>query len=733
MANRRLEGWLFDVDELGPQVALWVYLQDGQLVRLTDEFKPLVYVQGERARLKKLAWELERLGVISSVSWMERREFWSGELIEVLELHLADASLLPKLRRFAAARDREFVFYNCDIPAAQSYLYLKGLFPLGKLACEVDAAGNVLELAATNSVWEADYQLPPLRTLTLYGERMQPATDRSRIHLECAGESIALRLKDGAQAVESFNAFIDKHDPDLILSERGDTLLVPALLRLAKKNRLDLRLDRDRVITTRKIETEGRTYHAYGRIVYKGPSYPLFGRWHIDRRNSFIYRETELNGLLELARLAKIPVQRMARTSPGTAMTSMEMDRAVNDGILIPWRKSEPERYKTALDLLTIDKGGLVFQPPVGAFEQVAEIDYASMYPSIMVRHNISPETVLCSCCDNSVVPEAGYNICEKRRGLIPRTLAPLVARRKEYKRLMRACESASEREVYDARQTAIKWMLVSSFGYLGYKNARFGRIEAHEAVTAFGRDKLLKAKELAEVAGFRVLHALTDSLWIKREGASRADVLALCEQITQATEVEMALEGIYDWIVFLPSKVNSTRPVPARYYGVLDAAKMKLRGLACRRSDVPPFIKEAQWEMLAVVAQGKTIADLWQCREAVERVRQARIGELERGAVDPDKLMVRRTLSKEIEDYTVETRTALAARQLESAGVRVHPGERVRYVITDAKAKDKSRRVHAGGIEPLPDYDAQAYIKLLNDAADEVLMSASNCAFRGG
>jgi len=375
MANRQREGWLFDVDELGPQVALWVYTNDGQLVRLTDEFKPLVYVQGERARLKRLASELERLGVISSVIWMERREFWSGQTIEVLELHIADASLLSKLRNFAAARDHEFVFFNLDISAAQSYLYLKSLFPLGHLTCEVDEAGNVLEIASTENLWEADYQLPGLRTLTMHGERMQPATARSCIHLECAGDSLALRITDGAKAVESFNAFIDKHDPDLILSGRGDTLLIPALLRLAKRNRLDVRLDRDRVVTNRKIETEGRTYFSYGRIVYKGPSYPLFGRWHIDRRNSFMARETGMEGVLELSRLAKIPVQRMARTSPGTAMTSMEMDRAVNDGILIPWLKSEPERYKTALDLLTIDKGGLVFQPPVGAFEQVAEID----------------------------------------------------------------------------------------------------------------------------------------------------------------------------------------------------------------------------------------------------------------------------------------------------------------------------------------------------------------------
>ena len=143
-----------------------------------------------------------------------------------------------------------------------------------------------------------------------------------------------------------------------------------------------------------------------------------------------------MEGLIELARLAKVPVQRMARTSPGTAITSMQLDRAFQDNILIPWRKGEPEQFKTAWDLLVADKGGLVFQPKLGIFEDVAEIDFASMYPTIMAVHNISAETVLCGCCENHRVPEAGYTICEKREGIVPKVLRPLLARRTWLKRM---------------------------------------------------------------------------------------------------------------------------------------------------------------------------------------------------------------------------------------------------------------------------------------------------------
>ena len=67
-------------------------------------------------------------------------------------------------------------------------------------------------------------------------------------------------------------------------------------------------------------------------------------------------------------------------------------------------------------------------------------------------------------------------------------------------------------------RRDVLKWLLVCCFGYTGYKNARFGKIEAHEAINAMAREKLLVAKEAAEQRGFRVLHALVDSLYVQKD-----------------------------------------------------------------------------------------------------------------------------------------------------------------------------------------------------------------------
>ncbi|MBS1789707.1 MAG: hypothetical protein JST85_18425 [Acidobacteria bacterium] len=390
--HHRIKGWLFDIDELGSAITLWVYDDNGRLHRLTDEFRAPVYAHGEKDRLKRLASDWEKRDWITGVWWTTRREFWSEEEIEVLQLNVADSSYSVKIREVAALLDREISFYDLEIPASQHYLYLKKLFPLCHLEADVDEQNNIVEIAVTSSAWEVDHPLPPLRVMRMRGEQMRPLSDKSRIIIATNNEGLIPHPAEGAPAINAFNEQLQRYDPDLILSERGDSVLFPALLKVAKREKLQLQLDRDRVLTNRKIETEGRTYYSYGNVVYKPPSYPLFGRWHIDRENSFAHHETELEGLFELARLSRVPAQRMARRSPRLAMTSLEMDRAINDGVLIPWRKNEPEKPKSALQLLTVDKGGLTYQPPIGEYEDIAEIDFASMYPSLMILHNLSPD-----------------------------------------------------------------------------------------------------------------------------------------------------------------------------------------------------------------------------------------------------------------------------------------------------------------------------------------------------
>ena len=97
-------------------------------------------------------------------------------------------------------------------------------------------------------------------------------------------------------------------------------------------------------------------------------------------------------------------------------MSSLQYYQAMKDEFLIPRNKLVAEAFKSAYDLLVGDRGGFVYEPRMGIHEKVGEVDFSSMYPSLMAKHNISAETVLCDCCPDSKlrIPELNYHICEK-------------------------------------------------------------------------------------------------------------------------------------------------------------------------------------------------------------------------------------------------------------------------------------------------------------------------------
>ena len=715
-------GWLLDLYVHEDSLVLWFRLDSGELLRLTDSFSFHFYAQGSKPALRTLEKKLALY--IRHTAWTRRIEFWSGMTIPVLEISIRSLGKIPEVLRLLAAGPEDLTFYNCDLDIPQYYAWEKGLFPL--CFCEIEWERTALKrITVLDSPWNPDAPLPDLRIMEveLTAHPQIPLDRGNSLRVTFENTSFDLEATGISELLRGLNRLLTDFDPDLILSRHGDARIFPFLWSSAQKGRTPLTLDRDPYPPGRMRVGQGRSYFSYGQVLYQSTAFPLYGRLHVDQKNSFFYRESGLEGILFLSRLTKIPVQTVARATPGTAITSMQLDHAVHKGILIPWKKGRPETFKTAWDLLVSDKGGLVLQPPIGLWEQVAEIDFVSMYPNIMVRHNISPETMLCSCCPEAVVPETGYNICQKRKGLVPETLEPILALRAELKARARA--GHPKKLLYQSMQKALKWMLVTCFGYMGYKNARFGCIEAHEAITAFGRDKLLSAKELAEENGFQVLHGLTDSLWICGPEMSSRKIEALLEEITNRTGVPISLEGIYHWIVFLPSKVRPDRPVANRYFGLFTNDTMKIRGIDCCRHDTPLFIKKAQEDLLLTLAVAKD-------RSALEKRIPAvldRLGEyaacLKQGQVDPRDLVITRRLGKTWEEYRVHTPTTLVLQQLETVGIKLHPGQRVSYLLAEERSPCLSDQI----LIPAPfltgeeKYDPKKYINLLVRAAHELLV----------
>jgi DNA polymerase elongation subunit (family B) len=727
-------------------MVVWIVDDEGKSHRLVDPFQPSFYVAGPVKALRELASGLSKMRLAAPVGMTRRQEFWTGEPRDVLEFLLLDPERQPALLRKLAVPRPGVTLYDCDLPPALTYCHAKGIFPLARVTVSGRMTNDQIPMtnggtwignsqfairnsqllyAVEGSAWDLDYPEPPLTMMALVSQgdeqgRGAPLGKLRSLTITCQDEEIAIEEGDPEMLIAELNRLIRRFDPHAIITDWGDAFLVPALLTLARRTGTPLEFDREAV--HRRIQGAGRSYFSYGRVVYQAPSYPFFGRWHLDSRNSFILKETEVAGLLELSRLSKVPVQKMARTSPGSAISQMQLDRALTDGILIPWKKGEPERWKTAWDLLVSDKGGLVYQPITGLYENVAEIDFASMYPAMMVHHNISPETVNCACCPDNAAPEIGYSTCRVRDGLVTRTLRPILARRKALKQL-RNHATGVPRARYDHRQNALKWILVTCFGYLGYKNARFGRIEAHETVTAYAREKLLTARALAEERGFRVLHAIVDSMWIIKPGVTEAEVLDLCETIREVVGIEINLEGIYKWVSFLPSRVDPNVSVANRYLGAFRSGELKIRGIDLRRSDTPSLVAEAQQHMAEILAEADDLAGFAARIPKVLEVFVEYAWRLREGQVRPEDLTIKRTVSKEAGEYKGNSQIGLASRQMADRGVAVHPGERVRYIISDADAPNAEARVRAiPFLTPDTPYDTEKYLELLCRAVETLL-----------
>jgi DNA polymerase II len=163
---------------------------------------------------------------------------------------------------------------------------------------------------------------------------------------------------------------------------------------------------------------------------------------------------------------------------------------------------------------------------------------------------------------------------------------------------------------------------------------------------------------------------------------------------------------------------------VANRYFGVFWDGTLKARGLAYRRHDVPVFIQATQLAMLAVLTEAENLAGyVARIPKALEVLRDT-WEQLATGHIPPLQLLVAKTVGQELEGYRVESATVQALRQLRAVGIHLHPGERIRYVIRDARSPNKEERVRAfPRLGPDDGFDVAQYQMMLLDAALELLV----------
>jgi len=704
-------GWLLDLyEDPGAGLKLWFITEDERRVCVFQRFPVTFYAAGPRIRLRALWRWLAALPAPPRLARDVRRDLFLPDPLPVLAVEVEKPSDQRGLFQKVEKAFPDLTYYDADIQVQLRHAARCGTFPLARCRLQVGADGFLHEIEPLDSRWDLDPAPVPLRVMEidLDGDprRGQPGCMQIRFH----SFRYSLPLREGGGPAFWLKRALLKHEPDILVTDSGDTWLFDYLLESVHNCWESLPLSRDPDHPLVRIRE--KTYFSYGQVVHRGQQVHLFGRVHVDRCNAMLWSDYSLDGILENARVTGLPIQTAARVSPGTGISSMQMITALQTGVLVPWHKQQAERPKTALDLIHSDSGGLIYQPTVGLHSDVGEIDFVSMYPAIMVRCDISPEKTPVALSDP---PPASP-------GLVPQTLAPLLQKRVALKNRIPTLPAWDpRRRIYRAQSSAQKWLLVVCFGYLGYRNARFGRIEAHEAVTSGGREALLRAKEAAEDAGFEILHMYVDGLWVRQEGCVTPESYApLIEEVNRRTGLHIALDGIFRWVVFLPSRVDERVPVGNRYFGVFQDGTVKIRGLEARRHDTPPWVAAAQTALIEHLALAPDAGCLPGYVPGAVELLRAQLARLKAGEVPCEELLISQRLSRDLVKYTAPSPAARAARQLEAAGRPVGAGQRVRFVFTRG-----APGVRAWDLPTPPDpaaLDTALYARLLLRAAENVL-----------
>jgi DNA polymerase-2 len=352
------------------------------------------------------------------------------------------------------------------------------------------------------------------------------------------------------------------------------------------------------------------------------------------------------------------------------------------------------------------------------------------MYPSLMANFNISSETINCKCCKDDgtgiKVPGLDFHICTKREGIISKSISLPLKKRLKYKAYVRKTGSVR----YNFTDIALKWVLVVSFGYLGFKNARFGKIEAHQTVCAFAREFLMRSAEIAEEHGCKIIHGIVDSIWLKdRENRSPEEfekvTKEVAEEITKSVGIPMSWDGRYNVIVFLPSRAEPDIPALSHYWGIKNDGEVKVRGIEVRRRDVPKIIKEAQYAFIDVFQGASSVKEFMRRIPKAKKIFYRYIDKIEAGKISREELTIRQRISKKPSQYKVNSYQAVAARQLERSGVVVTPGKNVRYIILNADANPEfpEKKVILSELydERKHKYDRKKYVELLKRAFENI------------
>jgi DNA polymerase-2 len=745
--------WLFDAYPHPRRSALVAWVRHGSTTtKRFIPFQPEFCLKADQEPLEAAERLLAKDPRVASMR-RDRTALWlrgpPHEVLRVRPRRMQDTWAVARdLRK--ATRTKGFLFFDVDHGQESRWMHAQGLFSMCRL--HVGPDGPELRLAEGEDRWTHDYPDPGLRTVRVEVQATrlghEPALSDPLEAIRFGDEALPCARPGDPEAERATLLALARRlhdtDPDVLVTDGGDRFDVPYLL--ARIQALGLRervwLGRDPDPMPDRPDQAAKSVHTYGKWLYKTGAWYLRGRWHVDLSKKTLDTEedrTGLDGILYLARTANRRAQDVARNGAGFALQQMQVDLATDMGVALPWKRNLTEDWKDAATLHAVDRGSQIMVPVPGLYEDVAACDFSGYYPALVVAHNLSSDTLNCQCCpDGPVIPELGYHVCTRHAGHQAEILRRLQPHRRWAKGVVRMAKAGAPVDPATlAKARAIKSehkaLGVVCFGYFRYRNARFGCAEVHQAIQCLGRDAMTRARGIAQGRGFRMVHELTDCAFLQKPGVTRQEAANLARAVTWEVGVPLEVEGIYQWLVLLPSKLHSTTSpvgVPNRYYGKFDDGSLKVRGIEMQRHSTPPFLHGVQERMLQELAKASDAAGFRARIPLALRVAKQAARDLIARRVPAAELGLTIQATRAVEEYAARTNAQAALLRLREAGTERKPGEFVQYVITRAEGPRAGRARPAELLGqaspwfgPAPDgYHAASYLRLLARQAETLL-----------
>ncbi|MBE8539271.1 DNA polymerase domain-containing protein [Geoglobus acetivorans] len=704
-----MEGWLIDADyvtEAGRAVVrLWCRDEEGVFVVHDRNFTPYFYVIPYRD-FDPMDVSVESRGKeIAPLKVEKARKKIFGRETEVYVVYAHHPQDVPKLRE--AFRDYGDV-READIPFAYRYLIDRDLACMDGVRVEGEVRQEkglrVVDAETVERIRKKTF--PSLKVLAFDCEMLTEfgMADAEKDPIIIIGVKMGdyeeIIHGEEREIIARFVKVIRELDPDIIVGYNQDGFDWPYLKKRAEKLSVKLSIGRDGSELTfrggrpkitgrlnvdlydlamrldvkvkklenvaeflgRKVEIADIEAKDIYRRWTSGDKESVFRYSRQDILNTYFIAEELLPMHYELSRMVRLPVDDITRIGRGKQVDWLLLSEAYRLNELAPNPREMDEGYE----------GAFVLEPVRGLHENVYCLDFASMYPSIMIAYNISPDTYVSGACDDCfVAPEVNHRFRKQPDGFFKRILQDLIRRRREVKATMSKTDRDSiDYRLLDIKQQTLKILTNSFYGYTGWSGARWYCRACAEATTAWGRHFIKKSAEIARSMGFEVLYGDTDSLFVKKDDgpADSGEVEELIKRISREIPITIEVDEIYRTIFFVEKK---------RYAGLTSDGRLVVKGLEVRRGDWCELAKETQRSVIEIILKETNP------EKALKYVREV-IGRIKSGDYPLEKYIIYKGLTRKPSRYeSVQAHVKAAKRGME-LGYHYPVGTKVGFVVVE-------------------------------------------------